>query len=91
MSRSSQFEKFFVDKKNNAAIKEQFKQEKKKEKKERPQQSTNTTTKKESKKPLRVNKLQNLQQHTSPRNTCFKKNRKTRIIYTEGAARNFQC
>ncbi len=35
MSRSSQFEKFFVDKKNNAAIKEQFKQEKKKEKKER--------------------------------------------------------
>ena len=35
MSRSSQFEKFFVDKKSNAAIKEQFKQEKKKEKKER--------------------------------------------------------
>jgi 23S rRNA pseudouridine2605 synthase len=35
MSRSSQFEKFFVDKKNNAAVKEQFKQEKKKEKKER--------------------------------------------------------
>jgi 23S rRNA pseudouridine2605 synthase len=35
MSRSSQFEKFFVDKKNNAAIKEQFKQDKKKEKKER--------------------------------------------------------
>ena len=35
MSRSSQFEKFFVDKKSNAAVKEQFKQEKKKEKKER--------------------------------------------------------